>query len=618
MILGIDLGTTNSVVAYMEGMQAEVIAGREGSRTMPSIVAVSAKGERLVGHLAKRQMLTNPRHTVSAVKRLIGRKYVSEEVGRARENLPYEIVEAANGDVRIRVRERDFSPQEISAMILGRMREVAEEHLGQEVSEAVVTVPAYFDDQQRQATKDAGRIAGLKVERIINEPTAAALAYGMSDQSERIVAVYDLGGGTFDISILRLAQGVFEVLSTHGDTYLGGEDFDQRIVDWLLGEFLQDTGIDLRPDRLAMQRLKEAAEKAKCELSREAACEINLPFLAADQAGPRHLNRSLTREMFEDLVRDLVDRTRGPCQEALKLAGLQAAQVEEVLLVGGQTRTPLVGQTVSDLFGRDPNATINPDEVVGIGAALQAGILQGDVKDMVLLDVTPLSLGIETRGGMFTRIIDRSTKIPTRKSRIFTTVVDNQGKVEVHVLQGERELANHNRSLGRFDLVGIPPAPRGVPQISVAFDIDSNGIVHVSAQDEATGAQQRMVVQPSGGLTEQEIQAIVADAQAHADEDRVRAQLMRDRARLEGLLDTNEKSFREFGNMLEDGVRRKVRKIIDASRRALSSDQPGEIRAALEKLGEVSQVLTDVILYDPTTFRAEDPGGEGESEGGGE
>ncbi|HET9299929.1 MAG TPA: molecular chaperone DnaK, partial [Candidatus Polarisedimenticolaceae bacterium] len=509
-VIGIDLGTTNCCIAVMEGGKPRVIASREGARTTPSIVAFTSRGERLVGQIAKRQSLTNPTHTIYAVKRLIGRKFDSPEVGKARQLVPYEIVPSQNGDAWIRVRERDYSPPELSAFLLARLKEMAEDYLGGEVMEAVITVPAYFDDSQRQATKDAGRIAGLNVLRIVNEPTAAALAYGMDEGTgAKKIAVYDLGGGTFDISILQLGEGVFEVKATSGDTFLGGEDFDQRIVDWLLEAFRQDTGIDLRTDRLALQRLKEAAEKAKCELSRTESAEINLPFISADDAGARHLHTVLSREQFEELVDDLIEKTRGPCEEALKMSGLRPEDIDEVLLVGGQTRTPKVVRTVADIFGREPNQSINPDEVVGIGAAVQAGILKGDVKDMVLLDVTPLSLGIETRGGMFTRIIERNATIPTRKSRIFTTVADNQTKVEVHVLQGERELAGGNKSLGRFELVGIPPAPRGVPQIEVAFDIDSNGIVSVQAKDVATSREQKILVTPSSGLSENEITSII-------------------------------------------------------------------------------------------------------------
>ncbi len=525
-VIGIDLGTTNSCVAIMEGGKPRVIPTREGGRTTPSIVAFTARSERLVGQIAKRQALTNPQNTIYAVKRLIGRKFDSSEVQKARQLVPFEIVPSDNGDAWIRVRDRAFSPPEISAYVLGRLKEMAEEYLGSEVAEAVITVPAYFDDSQRQATKDAGRIAGLAVLRIINEPTAAALAYGLSEEvaEPRTIAIYDLGGGTFDISILHLGEGVCEVKATSGDTFLGGEDFDQRIVDWLVARFLEETGIDLRADRLALQRLKEAAEKAKCELSREEQAEINLPFISADDSGARHLLTTLTRAKFEELVDDLIEKTRGPCQEAMKLAGLDAEGIDEVLLVGGQTRTPKVVATVRGIFGREPSQKINPDEVVGVGAAIQAGILRGDVKDMVLLDVTPLSLGIETKGGMFTKIIERNSTIPTRKSRIFTTVTDNQTKVEVHVLQGEREIAAHNKSLGRFELVGVPPAPRGVPQIEVAFDIDSNGIVNVQAKDLASQREQKILVTPSGGLSEEEIHEILEDAKKHAEEDRRRAE----------------------------------------------------------------------------------------------
>ena len=599
-VIGIDLGTTNCCIAVMEGGKPRVIASREGARTTPSIVAFTSRGERLVGQIAKRQSLTNPTHTIYAVKRLIGRKFDSPEVGKARQLVPYEIVPSQNGDAWIRVRERDYSPPELSAFLLARLKEMAEDYLGGEVMEAVITVPAYFDDSQRQATKDAGRIAGLNVLRIVNEPTAAALAYGLDEgTAARKIAVYDLGGGTFDISILQLGEGVFEVKATSGDTFLGGEDFDQRIVDWLLEAFRQDTGIDLRADRLALQRLKEAAEKAKCELSRTDSAEINLPFISADDAGARHLHTVLSRAQFEELVDDLIEKTRGPCEEALKMAGLRPEDVDEVLLVGGQTRTPKVVRTVADIFGREPNQTINPDEVVGIGAAVQAGILKGDVKDMVLLDVTPLSLGIETRGGMFTRIIERNATIPTRKSRIFTTVADNQTKVEVHVLQGERELAGGNKSLGRFELVGIPPAPRGVPQIEVAFDIDSNGIVSVQAKDVATSREQKILVTPSSGLAENEIQSIIDDAQKHADEDRRRAEYVRARARLEGLVDSNQKTFAEFGSMLPQDQQVHVRKLLDNARKALDSGSAAECTQALERIAEVGRILSDVILYDP-------------------
>jgi molecular chaperone DnaK len=610
-VIGIDLGTTNCCVAIMEGGVPKVIPNKEGARTTPSVVAFTERGEKLVGQIARRQAVTNPKNTVYAVKRLIGRKYSSPEVQHARQFVPYQISEAANGDVRVRVRDKDYSPQEISAMILGRLKEMSEEHLQNDVSEAIITVPAYFDDSQRQATKDAGRIAGLKVLRILNEPTAAALAYRLNETTEKKIAVYDLGGGTFDVSILQLGQGVFEVRATSGDTFLGGEDFDQRILEWLLQEFEKKEGISLREDRLALQRLKEASEKAKCELSVEERAEINLPFISADAKGPKHLNVALTRDRLNEMTVDLVERTRKPCLEALSLAGLKPTDVDEVLLVGGMTRVPRVIEVVREIFGREASRDRNPEEVVGVGAAVQAGILQGEVKDMVLLDVTPLSLGIETRGAMFTKLIDRNTTVPTRKSKIFTTVVDNQAKVEINVLQGEREVASYNKSLGRFELVGIPPAPKGVPQVEVTFDIDSNGIVHVSARDMATKKEQKIVVTPSGGLTDREIAEIIDDAERHAEDDKKKAELFRIQARLEGLLESNMRSFAEFGSMLDEEKRVTVKKIIDAARKALASASISECTESLEKLGEASQILTEVILYQPSS------GAPGGTPGGG-
>jgi len=609
-VIGIDLGTTNCCVAVMDGGAPQVVPNKDGGRTTPSIVGFTEKGERLVGQIAKRQAVTNPRNTIYAVKRLIGRKFKSPEVQAALRFLPYEVTEAANGDVRLRVRDHDYSPPEISAMILAKLKEMAEEYLEAEISEAIITVPAYFDDSQRQATKDAGRIAGLKVSRIINEPTAASLAYRLNEQSEKKIVVYDLGGGTFDVSVLQLGDGVFEVKSTSGDTFLGGEDFDQRIVDWMLTEFQKKEGIDLKGDRLALQRLKEAAERAKCELSLETRAEISLPFIAADAKGPKHLNCVLTRSQFEELVSDLVDRTRQPCLEALKMAGLQPSDINEVLLVGGQTRMPKVIEAVKSIFGREPSRDKNPEEVVGIGASIQGGILQGEVKDMVLLDVTPLSLGIETRGGMFTKLIDRNTTIPTKKTKIFTTVVDNQAKVEVNVLQGEREIASYNKSLGRFELVGIPPAPRGVPQVEVSFDIDSNGIVHVSARDQATARQQQIVVTPSGGLSEKEIGEIIEDAKRHAEDDRRKADLNRVQARLEGLLESNLKSFTEFGTLLDAELQGTVRRILENAKKALQGSSISESNKCLEKLGEASAILTEVILFNPS-------GGQRAASGGG-
>ncbi len=600
-IIGIDLGTTNCCIAFIEGGKPQVIPTKEGSRTIPSVVGFTEKGDRLVGHIAKRQMITNPTNTVYAVKRLLGRKFNSPEVTKAKEMLPYEVTGASNGDIRLKIRGREFSPPEISGIMLARLKEIAEGFIGTEVDEAIITVPAYFDDSQRQATKDAGRIAGMKVSRIINEPTAACLAYGYDEMQEKRIAVYDLGGGTFDITILQIGDGVFEVKATSGDTFLGGEDFDNRIVEWLFERFREAHGIELRHDKLALQRLKEAAEKAKCELSAQEQVDINLPFLSADETGPKHLNVKLDRDMFEKMVGDLIERTRGPVMDALAMARLKPEEVEEVLLVGGQTRTPRVVELVREIFRKEPNRDKNPDEVVGIGAAIQAGILRGEVKDMVLLDVTPLSLGIETRGGMFTKLIERSSTIPTRKSKIFTTVTDNQGKVEVHVLQGEREMAAHNKSLGRFDLVGIPASPKGVPLIEVTFDLDSNGIVHVSARDQATGSEQRIIVSPSSGLTEGEIADIIEDAKRHAEEDRVKAELLRIQQRLEGLLDSNEKTFAEFGSLLEEAKRKMVQRALAEARRAMSGKSVSECTECLEKLQEVSKTLTDVILYNPSS-----------------
>ena len=595
-ILGIDLGTTNCCVSVVEGATPQVLTNREGSRTTPSIVGFTEDGERLVGQIAKRQSITNPMNTVFAVKRLVGRKYDAEETQHAREVLPYEIVRAVNGDVKIRARAREYSPEEISAFILSEIKEFSEEALGEEITEAIITVPAYFDDAQRQATRDAGRIAGLEVLRIINEPTAASLAYGLDRKGSEVVAVYDLGGGTFDISILQLGDGIYEVKATAGDTYLGGEDFDKKIMDWLLDDFRKATGIDLRQDRMALQRLKEAAEKAKCELSTATETTITLPFISADASGPKHINRTLTRERFESLVADLIDRTAAPCLDALSAAGLKPSDVDQVILVGGQTRTPKVQRMVAELFGREPNRDINPDEVVAIGAAIQGGVLKGEIKDVVLLDVTPLSLGIEMHGGVFEKLIERNSTIPTKNTKVFTTVADNQSVVEIHVLQGEREIAKDNKSLGRFELVGIPTAPRGVPQIEVTFAIDSNGIVNTSARDLATGKAQGMQINPAGGLSQGEIDKIIKEASAFAEADHERREIAAIKNRLEGMIASNERVLGEFGASLAEDERQRIEETLKRSREIASGESREAFNEAIFDMQGVSKVLTRVML----------------------
>ncbi|HXT52643.1 MAG TPA: molecular chaperone DnaK [Thermoanaerobaculia bacterium] len=615
-VLGIDLGTTNSCASIMEAGSPQVIANREGSRTTSSIVGFTEDGDRLVGQIAKRQAITNPQNTIFAVKRLIGRKYASDEVQRARQVLPYSVINAQNGDLKIQVRDKEHSPEEISAFILQEIKAFADEAMGQGFTEAVITVPAYFNDSQRQATRDAGRIAGLEVLRIINEPTAAALAYGIERREGiKTIAVYDLGGGTFDISILELNEGVFEVKSTAGDTYLGGEDFDQRIMDWLIEEFLGETGVDLRSDRMALQRLKEAAERAKCEVSSSEQAPINLPFISADASGPRHLSRTLSRQKFEQLVGDLVTKTEGPCRDALEQARLRPDQIDEVLLVGGQTRSPIVIETVKRIFGREPNREINPDEVVAIGAGIQGGILKGEVKDIVLLDVTPLSLGIETHGGLFTRLIDRNSTIPTKVTQIFTTVSDNQDTVEIHCLQGEREIASENRSLGRFEMGGIPPAPRGVPQIEVTFAIDSNGIVNVSSRDMATNQSQSIQISPAGGLSKEEVERLVDEARTHASDDADRRELRRHKNRLEGLIYTCDRVFEQLREGMEGQEQKKIAQIVLKARMSLSQDEKADIEAAIFDLNTISHRLSELML-EQTTKAKEKEAKEKEKEKG--